>query len=32
MTQELWLRDPTAETTPLRRPRTTPPKSLEGLT
>ena len=32
MTQELWLRDPTAETTPLRRPRTRPPKSLEGLT
>lgn len=27
-----WLRDPTAETTPLRRPRLKPPPSLEGRT
>ena len=27
-----WLRDPTAETTAIRRPRVTPPRSLEGLT
>ncbi len=27
-----WLRDPTAETSAIRRPRVTPPRSLEGLT
>ena len=27
-----WLRDPSAETTPLKRPRQAPPESLEGLT
>lgn len=27
-----WLRDPTAETQPLKRPRVTPPASLDGLT
>lgn len=27
-----WLRDPTAETQPLKRPRVTPPPSLDGLT
>lgn len=27
-----WLRDPTAETAPLRRPRLKPPQSLEGRT
>ncbi len=27
-----WLRDPTAETAPLKRPRAKPPRSLEGLT
>jgi hypothetical protein len=27
-----WLRDPTAETAPLRRPRLKPPPSLEGRT
>lgn len=27
-----WLRDPTAETQPLKRPRVTPPRSLDGLT
>lgn len=27
-----WMRDPTAETAPLRRPRTRPPQSLQGLT
>ena len=27
-----WLRDPTAETTAIKRPRVTPPPSLEGLT
>ena len=27
-----WMRDPTAETSPVKRPRRTPPKSLEGLT
>jgi hypothetical protein len=32
MTTTQWLRDPTAETTALRRERTKPPKSLEGLT
>lgn len=26
-----WLRDPTSETQPLRRPRLTPPASLDGL-
>ena len=32
MTTQLWLRDPTAETSPLTRERTKPPKSLDGLT
>lgn len=32
MTTMQWLRDPTAETAPLRRARTRPPQSLEGLT
>lgn len=32
MTTTQWLRDPTAETTALKRERTKPPKSLEGLT
>ena len=32
MTTQLWLRDPTAETSPLKRERTKPPKSLDGLT
>jgi hypothetical protein len=27
-----WLRDPTAETSALKRPRVKPPASLEGLT
>ncbi|MDB5903316.1 MAG: hypothetical protein JWM26_2194 [Betaproteobacteria bacterium] len=27
-----WLRDPTAETTAIKRPRVQPPASLEGLT
>jgi hypothetical protein len=27
-----WLRDPTAETTAVKRPRVQPPASLEGLT
>ena len=27
-----WMRDPTAETSPLKRPRLKPPASLEGLT
>lgn len=27
-----WLRDPTAETTAVKRPRVKPPASLEGLT
>jgi hypothetical protein len=27
-----WLRDPTAETTAIKRPRVKPPASLEGLT
>jgi hypothetical protein len=27
-----WMRDPTAETAPLKRPRREPPKSLAGLT
>jgi len=27
-----WMRDPTAETSPVKRPRHSPPKSLEGLT
>ena len=27
-----WMRDPTAETTAIKRPRRAPPKSLEGLT
>ena len=28
----VWLRDPTAETTAIKRPRVKPPQSLEGLT
>jgi hypothetical protein len=27
-----WMRDPTAETSAIKRPRKTPPKSLDGLT
>ena len=27
-----WMRDPTAETSPVKRTRRAPPKSLEGLT
>ena len=27
-----WMRDPTAETTALKRPRLKPPESLDGLT
>ena len=27
-----WMRDPTAETSPVKRPRRAPPKSLGGLT
>ena len=27
-----WMRDPNAETSPVKRPRRAPPKSLEGLT
>ena len=27
-----WMRDPTAETTAVRRPRVAPPKSLDGIT
>jgi hypothetical protein len=32
MTTTTWLRDPTAETAPLRRARRKPPASLEGRT
>ena len=32
MTSMQWMRDPTAETAPLKRPRRAPPRSLEGLT
>ena len=32
MTVEVKLRDPTAETSPVRRPRLAPPSSLEGKT
>ena len=32
MTVEVKLRDPTAETSPVRRPRRAPPASLEGKT
>ena len=28
----MWMRDPTAETSPVKRPRRAPPASLEGLT
>jgi len=28
----MWMRDPTAETTAVKRPRVKPPASLEGLT
>jgi len=27
-----WMRDPTAETSPVKRPRRAPPKSVDGLT
>jgi hypothetical protein len=32
MTAMNWMRDPTAETTGIKRPRVAPPASLEGLT
>jgi len=32
MTSMHWMRDPTAETAPLKRPRRAPPESLEGRT
>ena len=32
MTSMQWMRDPTAETAPLKRPRRAPPQSLDGLT
>ena len=32
MTSTQWMRDPTAEASPLKRPRCAPPSSLEGLT
>ena len=32
MTSMQWIRDPTAETAPLKRPRRAPPQSLDGLT
>lgn len=32
MTGTQWMRDPTPETSPLKRPRLKPPGSLEGLT
>ena len=32
MTTMQWMRDPTAETTALKRPRLKPPASLDGLT
>ena len=32
MTSMQWMRDPTAETAPLKRPRREPPQSLTGLT
>jgi len=32
MTSMQWMRDPTAETAPLKRPRRAPPTSLDGLT
>ena len=32
MTNMQWMRDPTAETSPVKRPRLAPPKSLAGLT
>jgi hypothetical protein len=32
MTTTQWLRDPTAETVPLKRARAKPPRSLDGLT
>jgi hypothetical protein len=32
MTPTNWMRDPTAETAPLKRPRLKPPASLDGLT
>jgi hypothetical protein len=32
MTGMQWMRDPTPETSPLKRPRLAPPPSLDGLT
>ena len=32
MTSLQWMRDPTPETSPLKRPRLRPPRSLDGLT
>mgnify|MGYP003580017556 CR=1 FL=1 len=32
MTTQLWMRDPTAETSPLKRARAKPPQALDGLT
>ena len=32
MTNLQWMRDPTAETSPVKRPRRPPPTSIEGLT
>ena len=32
MTNMQWMRDPTAETSPVKRPRLAPPQSLAGLT
>ena len=32
MSDMQWMRDPTPETSPLKRPRLKPPKSLDGLT
>jgi len=32
MTSTQWMRDPTAESAPLKRARREPPKSLQGLT
>ncbi len=32
MTSLQWMRDPTAETSPVKRARRAPPKSLDGLT
>jgi hypothetical protein len=32
MNSQQWMRDPTPETSPLKRARLTPPNSLDGLT